>query len=316
MVWFRSRALAVWCSLAGMGLASCSGGGGGGGETVVIVVTATPLNTATPSPRSATLTPTHTVLPEPSASPTPSPLSPTISPTIGTATRTPTEGMVCPTFEIPTPEPTATWTQTPLSTPTPTVTPLIGPVVTAIEIADAGGQFNLSVGSDARGRPVYSRSAGAGFILFVEGRPGFSQLPVSPVTFNPKRNDPGAPPDLQVQVDRALGDGSSQVCDNSSPVLGGVPSTAEGDFSPELAITDALNDFGCRFRVYTETDFACTQDSGNNFVFRSPSSTIQFCTLISDALTFPPGDTIVSARLRDIAGNAGPPAQIVVRVPE
>lgn len=274
---------------------------------MIIVVTATPMNTATPPP---TLLPTATV--PPSAPPTntvPSPSPTTLQPT-------PTEGLMCPTAEVPTALPTATWTLTALITPTPTATPLIGPMVTALEIADAGGQFNISLGSDAQGRPIYSRSASAGFILFVEGRPGFTQLPVSAVTFNPKRGDPAAQPDLQVQIDRPLGNGSPQVCDNSSPVLGGVPSTAEADFSPQADITDALNDLGCRFRVYTESDFACTQDSGNNFVFRSPSSTIQFCTLISDALTFAAGDTIVSVRLRDIAGNAGPPAQIVVRVPE
>ncbi|GBD27385.1 hypothetical protein HRbin30_02732 [bacterium HR30] len=192
---------------------------------------------------------------------------------------------------------------------------LTGPIVTAFGVADVGGQVNEPIGQDEAGRAIFSRTEEAGFILFVEGRPGRSQLPVSTVVFNPKRGDPLAQPDLQIQVNRALGDGSEVVCDATYPRVGGVPGTLLGMFDPIQSVTDALNDLGCRFRVFPEPDFACTQDRGANFVYRNPSSTVQFCALINDALTFPPGDTIVTVRLRDIGGNVGEPAQVVVRVP-
>ncbi|MCX8073893.1 MAG: hypothetical protein N3C12_15870 [Candidatus Binatia bacterium] len=208
---------------------------------------------------------------------------------------------------------TPTATELPTATPTPTV--LIGPIVTAIGVADLGGQVNQAIGVDAEGRPIFSRTEEAGFILFVEARPGRSQLPVGTVIFNPKRGDPTAQPDLQVQVNRALGDGSEAVCDATYPRVGGVPGTLLGMFDTVQSVTDALNDLGCRFRVFSEADFACTQDRGANLVYADSSSTVQFCILVNDALTFPPGDTIVTARLRDIGGNVGAPAQIVVRVP-
>lgn len=192
---------------------------------------------------------------------------------------------------------------------------MIGPIVTAFGVADVGGQVNEPIGSDDSGRPIFSRTQEAGFILYVEGRPGRSQLPVATVVFNPKRGDPTAQPDLQIQVNRALGDGSEAVCDATYPRVGGVPGTLLGVFDTVASVTDALNDFGCRFRVFSEPDFACTQDGAANLVYRNPSSTIQFCTLINDALTFPPGDTIVTVRLRDIGGNVGEAAQVVVRVP-
>ncbi len=152
--------------------------------------------------------------------------------------------------------------------------------------------------------------------MFIEGRPGATRLPVGSVTYTAKPNDPNAQPDLQILTSRALGDGSPAVCDNSLPGLGGIPETTPVLFSPIQPITDALNDFGCRFRVFDEADLSCTQDNGGNFVFRSASSTIQFCALISNALTFPSADTVLSARLRDTSGNAGPIFQMVVRIPE
>ncbi|HXQ22514.1 MAG TPA: hypothetical protein VN812_12630, partial [Candidatus Acidoferrales bacterium] len=43
-------------------------------------------------------------------------------------------------------------------------------------------------------------------------------------------------------------------------------------------------------------------------------STVQFCAFIGTLLEFQPGDTIVTARLRDSGGNTGPLAQIVIRI--
>jgi len=86
------------------------------------------------------------------------------------------------------------------------------------------------------------------------------------------------------------------------------------DFNPVQSVSDALNDLACRFTVYSETDFACTQNDSGDFVFGNPSSTTQFCTLVNDTLTFAPGDTLLTVRLLDTGGNAGPAVGIVVRI--
>lgn len=298
------------CSLLCLVAASC---GGGGGTTPVLSPSHSPpstgtvvLATATHSPTNGATQPTATVtptLPLTSASATPSQTP------IRTATSTPTE------FATPTRSLTPTHTPTLSPTPVPTLTPLTGPIITAMGIADVGGQPNAPIGEDAAGRPIFSRTSEAGFLLYIEGRPGPSQLPVGTVLFNPKRNDPQALPDLIVGVDRALGDGSEQVCDITYPSIGGVPGTLPSDIGVTPMAADAINDLACRFRAYTEPDFACTQDGNANLQFRSGSSTVQYCILINDALTFPPGDTIVRARLRDTGGNIGGWGELVVRVP-
>lgn len=161
---------------------------------------------------------------------------------------------------------------------------------------------------------MFTRQAGAGFILYVEGRPGPSGLPVA---LNLKSHLPGNPvgrPDLQILASRDLGNGSPAVCDNAFPAAGGVPGVDPPRFDADLVTSDALNDFACRFRVFDEPGFACTQDSGGSFRYASLASTIQFCTLVNDALALPNGDTVFTVRLRDTAGHVGEPRQIVVRV--
>ena len=110
------------------------------------------------------------------------------------------------------------------------------------------------------------------------------------------------------------GDVATIVHRGAYPTLGGVPAVDPTDFSPVQPVSSALNDLSCRFHVYRETDFACTQDSSGNLVFSNSGSTLQFCTLVNGALTFPNGVTVLSARLRDTEGNTGPVVQIVVRI--
>jgi hypothetical protein len=277
-------------------VAGCGGGGGGGGSASLPTFTATP-----PS--------THTVAPPP---------SPTLPPT---AVPTPTNPPQATATSLPsaTPPPataTLSFTEVPTEVPTPppTATPLTGPVVTAFGIADASGSFNRSVGNDAQGRAVFSRSTGDGFIIYIEGRPGPSGLPIGTQLLNTKAGDPTRQPDLQIESSRPLGDGSVAVCDNSFPNVGGVPAIDPTDFGPVQSVSDALNDLACRFTVYIETDFACTQDDSGDFVFGNPSSSAQFCTLVNNTLTFPSGETVLAARLLDTAGNAGPAVEIVVRI--
>jgi len=217
-------------------------------------------------------------------------------------------------------EPTETATESPTATSrssaTPTSTPLTGPIVTAFGIADASGTFNVRINPDEDGPATFVKQAGDGFIIFVEGRPGLSRSRVGTNLLNFRPGDPASQPDLQIESTRPLGDGSKLVCDNSLPTLGGVPAVNPPDFSAVEAVSDPLNDLSCRFKTFLESGFACTQDSSGNLIFGNQASTVQFCTLIDDALTLPGGDTLFTVRLRDIAGHAGPPMQIIVRTVE
>ena len=298
-------------------VAACSSGGGSGG-TPDVSSTVTPTATA-PAPA----TPTNTPLPTHTATPLPSATASPTSTATATAGATPTStNLPTATMEAVAPTPTATATTPPTSTPslvppstlTPTATPEIGPVITAFGIADNNGTFIVSSQTDSLNRPIFVHQGGADFIIFVEGRPGPSRLRVGTDLLNSVPFDPRRQPDLQIESSANLGTGTSAVCDKDLPTPGGVPAIDPPDFGPLQPVSDALNDFSCRFKLFSETDFACTQDRSGNYVFGSAGSTVQFCILVNSALTFPAGDTVLSARLLDTAGQAGPMAQIVVRV--
>ena len=323
-------------------LAACGGGGGGGGTvppTVTPVFTASRTVTPEPSPIASSTAPilaTASATAAATATPTMAPsatLAPTFTPTLTptptfrpsatvTSTLPPTPTVTLTFIPSFTPVPPATLTPTslPTSTPTmqptssPTQTPLTGPIVSAFGIADGSGTFSTAVDTDPQGRPIFASQAAAGFVIYVEGRPGPSHLPVGTDRLASRPGDPTRQPDLQIESSRNLGNGSAAVCDNSLPNVGGVPGISPADFSATQSVSDALNDWSCRFKLYGETDFACTQDSSGNFLFGSSTSTAQFCTLINDIMTFPIGDTVLTARLLDTAGNAGQPVQIIVRV--
>lgn len=308
----RVRCAAVGAALAATLVAGCSGGGGSGSPTrssgdVAVTLTATRVaDTPTAAP-AVTVTPSFTARLPPNT-PTPSPDPTTAVP----ATSTPAPSATASIVPTNTPETTPSTTPTQPPTAIPTFTPLTGPIVTAFGLASADGKFIPSSGTDKEGRQIFHADHGDGFIVFVEARPGPSQLPVGRERLR-SSSDPMNQPDLQIESTQSLGNGSARVCDNSFPTLGGVPAINALDFSPVQSVSDALNDFSCRFKTFTETDFACTQDGSGNFIFGDPSSTIQFCVLVDDAMVFP-AETVLSVRVRDTAGHAGPPVQIVVRV--
>jgi hypothetical protein len=164
---------------------------------------------------------------------------------------------------------------------------------------------------------------GSGFFIVVEGKQGTSGEPVGSNTFNSNSTDPTARPDLQIQANRNLGDGSSAVCDSGpAPApLGGVPGINPPNFDPaSQMVADALNDLGCRFDFHNSNS-PCTVDENNIPGFVSPDTDSQFCTgsVLSNALRFWPGDTLLTVQLRD-APKSGPShignqRQLVVRVP-
>lgn len=231
-----------------------------------------------------------------------------------------------------TPSPVATATATLTATATPTRA--MGPTITFFGLARADGTVVSPSGTSAEGIPIIERSARAGFLIIVEGRPGASGSPLSQCNSSYDEFSADARPDVQILSNRNLGAGDPAVCDGPQPApetgfgcggrpgavipIGGIPGFADPDFeSPSRAISDALNDFGCRM-AYKPPSEPCTVTAlGNPRYVMGTNSTDQFCTerTWDGNEPFPRGDTLLTARLRDFAGNLGPPARIIVRIP-
>ena len=295
--------------------------------------TRTPTATASPSPTAtstATGTPTstYTATLTPTASPTSTP-SPSATPTPTRPSPTPTRtGTPTPT---PTPTLTPTVTQTPTVTSTPT--PLVGPTVTYFGLLRSNDTLIPPSGTPGASPPVYSVLFGRNFRIVVEGKPGPSGASVGPDQLLSYKSDRTAPlelqiPDLQIEASNLLGNGNPAVCATTSTNPDGVPGILLPDFTPTLEIVNLLNDFGCRFKNgaggYTgrSVSDACVQytdfdgnPTGEYGYADSTNSRVEFC---SETITlnelFPVGDTVLTVRLRDTDGNAGAPAQIIVRV--
>lgn len=183
-----------------------------------------------------------------------------------------------------------------------------------------------SSGTTTDGTQIFERPS-YGFSLVLEGRPGGTSSPIQSNTFNWDPTDPTVLPGLLIEASRALGDGSADVCDDNAPVFGGVPPVNPPDFSTKQPVADAVNDFACRFkdgsggRSGRGKDDACTSFPDGFFHFLFPPgagvqfpSTIQFCGQIGAPLAFPTGDTLITARIRDLAGNISSPMRLIIRV--
>lgn len=222
----------------------------------------------------------------------------------------------CASAATPTPPPTSTSTAPPTPTPTVTATPAIGPDILFFGLSNSDDSEQHPSGTDPNGIPIYERAFGFSFSLVVEARSGSSGRPVGTSTIFE-----GGTPDLQVQATRALGDGSSAVCDGGEPLFGGVPGIDPPRLEEPEAIADALNDLGCRFIDGTGQPvgricaFGCLRFESGEFGCRSGNDAhVQFCAPVPMSLSFPVGDTLVTARVRDLEGNLGRPKQLIVRV--
>lgn len=158
------------------------------------------------------------------------------------------------------------------------------------------------------GRRVYHVDSGQ-FVIVVEGVPGVHGI--APGT-SLRPVPPSNRPDLQIESTRTLGQNPPKApCDTS----GGVPGVNPPDFGPDPSITDALNTFACRFDPSITAGSPCTfTDSSGDPKLINPGAAVQFCDFVGETSAFPPGDSIVTVKLRDTAGNLGPPNQIVIRV--
>lgn len=174
------------------------------------------------------------------------------------------------------------------------------------------------VGASPEGHPIYVRPFGHSFSIVVEGRPISISRGIGESAFRWDPGDPSVRPDLEVIVSNALGDGSTPVCDNIPPDIGGVPSST--DFLDTQDVANAVNDFGCRFvdgsgqPVARGPLDACTVFADGGYRFVVSSSRVQYCALIAEPFGFPVGDTRVTVRLRDRFGTPGPSAALVLRV--
>ncbi|GIW42440.1 MAG: hypothetical protein KatS3mg076_3017 [Candidatus Binatia bacterium] len=220
------------------------------------------------------------------------------------------------------PPPTATSsaTRTPTATPTPTPTPAPGANVVHLGLLRADNTLLEPSGFDEEGRPIYERPIGSGFVLVVEARRGSNGAPPGLSTFEHDPGDPSVRPDLQVQVNRDIGNGSPEVCDAERENFGGVPGIDPPSYELTQRISDALNDLGCRFVDGQGSprgrflDEACVLFPDGEFRFVDPTAEVEFCATVARGMAFPTGDTIVTARVRDTSGILGPARQIVVRV--
>jgi hypothetical protein len=218
-------------------------------------------------------------------------------------------------------------TPTPLpepgSSPTaPTGTPVkaepgkpIGPVVTFFGAVRADGNSVEPESVDRKGIPTYLSSGGSGFTLVVESKPGLSGFAPARRLSAYEAGNPKSRPDLEIESNRDMGDGSPAVCDQMRPNIGGIPGIHPPSFAETQRISDAINDLACRFETHVQPDDACTVDQSGDFAFMSKESTTQFCMLVARAWGFPTGDTLLSVRVRDTQGNPGPVKQMRLRRP-
>ena len=196
-----------------------------------------------------------------------------------------------------------------------------GPEITFFGLTLADGSSLAPSSRDGQGRPVYERTGGRGFLIVVEGRPGSDKVSVGFNAFNSDLTNPNVLPDLQPLVSRPLGDGSVAVCDNTPRHVGGIPGFSPPDFLPTQAIANAINDLACRFDDgtghpggRTSADACTLANGGGDYAIVDPTSTVQFCALVDSGWSFPAGDTIVAARLRDGSKMLGATREIVVRI--
>ena len=193
-----------------------------------------------------------------------------------------------------------------------------GPEITYFGLTRADDQLINPVGRD-NGVPVFERPVSAsGFSIVIEAAPGTSGAAVGTSSYDVTLL---SLPDLQIQVNRPLGNGSSAVCDDPIAAPGGVPATDPVSFDETPANITHINDFACRFvdgqgnpEARTSPQDSCVAFASGDFAFANEDSTTQYCGFINVPLAFPAGDTIVTARLRDVDGNVGEEEQIIVRV--
>jgi hypothetical protein len=191
-----------------------------------------------------------------------------------------------------------------------------GPIVTFFGAARADGLPVKPTSVSKDGIETYTSTVGSGFILVVEGKPGANNIEVGRGLYAHAADDPTKRGDLEIISNRDLGDGSPAVCDRQRPNIGGIPAINPPSFEPTQKISNAINDFACRFETFVESDFSCTMNEQGSYAFANKETKVQFCLIIARAYGFPVGTTELSVRLRDTDGNPGPVKKVRIHRPE
>jgi hypothetical protein len=193
----------------------------------------------------------------------------------------------------------------------------IGPIVTFFGAARADGTSVEPKSIDKKGIPTYASAVGSGFMLVVEAKPGPSGFDPAARVLAYVPDDPKSRPDLEIEANRNMGDGSPAVCDRNRPKIGGIPGINPPSFAETQRVSDAINDLACRFETFVQSDASCTQAKNGEYSFVNSDSTTQFCMIVARAWAFPPGETLLSVRVRDNEGNPGPVKQMrILRPPD
>jgi hypothetical protein len=234
-----------------------------------------------------------------------------------TFTKTPSPTRTTTLTRTPTRTATSTPTRTETRTPTATIPRPFGPEITFFGIAQADNVVRTPNGTTDDGVPLYDWPTQAGFIVVVEGRPGTSNRQINLTCGIMGLPECSGRAPVQIIADRALGNGSSAVCDTTPPNIGGVPAVPDLVFGSDQSTTNAINDFACRFDTHPQTTVACTFDELGNFSYVDSRTTAQFCSVpaLGQELALKPGITRFKAQLADVSGNIGSMSEIAIRVP-
>jgi hypothetical protein len=168
------------------------------------------------------------------------------------------------------------------------------------------------------GKPVFERPVRQGFFIVVEAIRGPSGLNPGTSTFDWNASNPNVLPDFLIVSSLQLGNGSTAVCDDMPPsFIGGVPAVNPPAFGGSQFVANAINDFSCRFSARTNSSDACTRTVTGDFGFvSSGQGLVQFCPTVGVGVenAFPVGETTLTAIVKDVFGQPGLPASIIVRV--
>jgi hypothetical protein len=96
-----------------------------------------------------------------------------------------------------------------------------------------------------------------------------------------------------------------------------VPAVDPPVFGGSQFVANAINDFSCRFTPRKTDAEACTKNQfGETDIRTSISRVVQFCwsVAVGQEVAFQPGDTFLTARALDAAGQPGEPRTIIIRV--
>lgn len=156
----------------------------------------------------------------------------------------------------------------------------------------------------------------------MEARPGGANTPIGIRSFQWDPNRPDVLPDLAIVSSQRLGDGSSTVCDDTAPVLGGVPAwQGTLELPGPQALADIVNDLACRFKDGSgqprgrNAAEACTLFDDGQYRFAGSGTTVQFCGFIDAVIALPEGaETRFTVRVRDEAGRWSDSRSVIVRI--